>query len=106
MTCHLVTKFPRQLPCDLAPDERDMSQVQTQLYTYEPQFNKIKRVVDQMGNVYSFIYDYEVNQGATTLALSEGEVGNLIEKQYPSVMNENGKLVTPTVRLPIMLKGR
>lgn len=61
---------------------------QTWIYTYEPRFNQRKTETDPLGQVTTYIYDYEENQG---------NAGHVIRIQYPQVANESGNLVTPKV---------
>ncbi len=57
-------------------------------YTYEPRFNQLKTETDPLGNVTTYIYDYEEGVGTA---------GNLIRTILPPVANEVGLVVTPTV---------
>lgn len=65
--------------------------------TYEERFNHLKTKTDALGNVTTYVYDYE--EGA-------GEAGNLIRIQYPSVEDENGALTTPTVSYTYNTRGQ
>ncbi|MCZ7570272.1 MAG: hypothetical protein M5U01_17040 [Ardenticatenaceae bacterium] len=75
--------------CALAPADRDPAQIQTWTYTYEPRFNQLKSATDPLSNTTRFLYDYDVGGG---------EAGKLAEVRYPTVADENGTLITPTVR--------
>ncbi len=76
--------------CALPVDQRDPLQVQTTFYAYENRFNRIKTKVDPMGNITTYVYDYEED--------AEGEgVGNLIRIEYPPVEDEYGVVQVPAV---------
>ncbi|MGD9101214.1 MAG: hypothetical protein PVF45_12110, partial [Anaerolineae bacterium] len=74
--------------CALPPEQRDGDQVQVTVTTYEPRFGKIKTIVDPLGRVTTYYYDYELDQG---------EAGKRVRVEYPMVRDENGVFVTPVV---------
>lgn len=74
--------------CALPSASRDPAQVQTTLYTYEARFNHLKTQTDPLGNITTYIYDYEEGLG---------EAGKLVRVEYPQVSDENGVMVTPEV---------
>lgn len=78
--------------CDLSLAARDPSELQTWSYTYSERFNHIKTATNPLGNTTTYFYDYED-------ASAVGEAGKLIRVEYPSVENESGQVVTPTVSL-------
>ncbi len=67
----------------------DSAQGQTWTYTYEPRFNQVKTETDPLGHTTVYVYDYETGAGTA---------GNLVRVEYPAVPDENGQVVTPTVR--------
>ena len=75
--------------CALAPEHRDPAQAQTTRYTYEERFNRLNTTTDPLGNITTYIYDYEEDAG---------NAGNLIRIESPEVEDETGTTVTPTVR--------
>ncbi|MEM7534453.1 MAG: cytochrome D1 domain-containing protein [Chloroflexota bacterium] len=74
--------------CALPNGTRNTAQMQSWVYTYEPEFNQIKTETDPMGNTTTYVYDYE--EGV-------GNAGKLIRILYPPVANEQGTVVTPQV---------
>lgn len=62
---------------------------QSWLYSYEPRFNRLKTVTDPLGQITTYIYDYE--EGVSN-------AGRLIRIQYPAITIDGGGTHVPTVR--------
>ena len=75
--------------CALPPAQRDPAQLQTERWTYEPQFGHVKTATDPLGRTTTFQYDYEAGLGTA---------GMLVQITLPAVANETGTVVTPTLR--------
>ncbi len=76
--------------CNVSRGERDQSLVTEYRFVYESRFNNIKQMTDPLGNVTTYIYDYEIGVG---------EAGHLVQVIYPAVEDETRTVVTPTLTM-------
>jgi len=74
---------------NMAQPDNDTIDIVT-VFTYEPNFNFVKKVTDPKGNVTVYTYDYELKEKDRR----HGNKGNLVKIEYPQV---NGKI--PEVNL-------